>query len=238
MYANGVGAPQDSELAGAWLRVAGARGGLEARKLLALIGDPPRGRQPRCTYTSRYDRYAIATIPAVPTEQVDSVLGEVAPLNGAQPLARARIEQWVRQLAPRYGLDPNLVLAVIKVESNFNIQALSAKNARGLMQLIPDTAARFGVEDPTNPIQNLHGGMAYLRWLLAFFRGDLRLALAGYNAGERAVEQYLGIPPYRETRAYVRKVIRNYGRTTHPPVEIAVKPSSMLRVNLAPQGSQ
>jgi soluble lytic murein transglycosylase-like protein len=100
------------------------------------------------------------------------------------------------------------------------------------MQLIPDTATRFGVKDITHPIQNLHGGMAYMRWLLAYFQGDLQLALAGYNAGEGAVERYRGIPPFSETRNYVRKVIRSYGKSTHPPVEQVVAPSRILSASL------
>lgn len=79
------------------------------------------------------------------------------------------------------------MLAVIEAESGFNSQARSVKNAQGLMQLIPETAERFGVQDPYDPVQNLQGGMAYLRWLLAYFQGDVRLSLAGYNAGEGAV---------------------------------------------------
>ena len=141
---------------------------------------------------------------------------------------RQQIASWVRLLAPDYGLDPNLILAIIQTESNFNPRARSPMNAQGLMQLIPATAARFGVRDTTNPVQNLHGGMAYMRWLLSFFQGDLQLSLAGYNAGERAVEKYLGVPPYQETQQYIRKVIRAYGRDTHPPVEPVVAPSKMV----------
>jgi soluble lytic murein transglycosylase-like protein len=117
----------------------------------------------------------------------------------------------VRSLAPRYRLDPNLVLAVVEVESNFNPKAVSPKNAQGLMQLIPATAERFGVRDVWDPEQNLHGGMAYLRWLLDYFKGDVKLALAGYNAGEKAVERHGGIPPYAETQAYVQKILRRIG---------------------------
>jgi soluble lytic murein transglycosylase-like protein len=218
MYANGLGAPRDTDLAGAWLQVAAANGDLRARRFLAFIGEPEITRQPRCTYESRYDAYAIATIPrekASPGMRLDS--------PGQQQIA-----SWVRSLAPDYGLDPELVLAVIQAESNFDPRARSHRNAQGLMQLIPETAARFGVRDTMDPVQNLHGGMAYLRWLLAFFEGDLRLSLAGYNAGERAVERFLGVPPYRETQNYVRKVIRAYGRDQHPAVEPVVEPSGAL----------
>jgi soluble lytic murein transglycosylase-like protein len=96
------------------------------------------------------------------------------------------------------------------------------------MQLIPSTAARFGVRDRTDPVQNLHGGMAYMRWLLSFFQGDLKLSLAGYNAGEHAVEKYLGVPPYHETKNYIRKVMRAYGRDAHPPIEPVVEPSKVM----------
>ena len=103
---------------------------------------------------------------------------------------------------------------------------------QGLMQLIPSTAARFGVRDVTHPVQNLHGGMAYLRWLLAFFRGELPLALAGYNAGEGAVEKYRGIPPYPETQTYVRKVMRAYGSSKHPRVDPAFDGSETIPVSV------
>jgi len=235
MYANGLGAPQDKDLAGAWLQVASSKGDLQARKFLAYVGEPFVARKPRCTYESRYDAYAIATIPGRKDRDVRfraTALDFSGPVyaDGRGNPTFKQIVSWVRSLAPDYGLDANLVLAVIKTESNFNPRAQSPKSAHGLMQLIPSTAARFGVRDITNPVQNLHGGMAYLRWLLAFFRGDLQLALAGYNAGERAVEKYLGIPPYRETQAYVRKVIRAYGRRNHPRVEPVVEPSQVLPV--------
>jgi soluble lytic murein transglycosylase-like protein len=113
----------------------------------------------------------------------------------------------VRRLAPEYRLNPNLVLAVIEVESNFNPQAQSPKNAQGLMQLIPATAERFGVRNVWDPEQNVRGGMAYLRWLMRYFDGDLELVLAAYNAGEGAVERHGGIPPYAETEGYVRRII-------------------------------
>jgi len=218
MYANGLGAPRDTDLAGAWLQVAAANGDLKARKFLAYVGEPGVSRKPRCTYKSRFDAYAIATIPGMQWD---------ADINTETP-ERKQIAAWVRLLAPDYGLDPNLILAIIQTESNFNPRAQSHKNAQGLMQLIPSTAARFGVKNRADPVQNLHGGMAYMRWLLSYFRGDLRLSLAGYNAGEGAVERYLGVPPYHETKNYIRKVLRAYGRDTHPPIEPVVEPSRVM----------
>ncbi|RDE23082.1 lytic transglycosylase [Motiliproteus coralliicola] len=236
MYANGVGSPQDRGLAGAWLRVAVAGGSAEARRFLAFLNYPPRDRDPRCTWDSRFDEYALVEIPVLPVEDHSPIYGEsittwAEGIGGeaaaGDPSVR-QIKSWVRRLAPQYGLEPDLVLAMIRVESNFNPRARSHKNAWGLMQLIPETAARFGVRDSTHPIQNLHGGMAYLRWLLAYFPADLRLALAGYNAGEGAVEKYRGVPPYHETRQYIRKVLRFYGRNSHPPVERVVNPSRIV----------
>ena len=218
MYATGLGAPRDTDLAAAWMEVVAANGDLKARKFLAFVGEPGVTRKPRCTYESRFDAYAVATIPGKDWD---------AGVNIASP-ERKQIAAWVRALAPDYGLDPNLILAIIQTESNFNPRARSPANAQGLMQLIPATAARFGVRDRTNPVQNLHGGMAYMRWLLSFFQGDLKLSLAGYNAGEHAVEKYLGVPPYRETQNYIRKVMRAYGRDSHPPIEPVVEPSRVM----------
>lgn len=127
-----------------------------------------------------------------------------------------RVEAMVSKLAPRYGLDPNLVLAVIAVESAFRHDAVSPKNAQGLMQLMPGTATRFGVRDAFNPEDNLRGGMRYLSELLRLFQGDLNLALAAYNAGEHQVARYGGIPPFQETRRYVALVHGYYGYSTHP----------------------
>jgi soluble lytic murein transglycosylase-like protein len=141
---------------------------------------------------------------------------------------RRLVSVLVHKLAPAYGLDPKLVLAVIQAESNFDPGARSPANALGLMQLIPATAARFGVRDRSDPVENLKGGMAYLRWLLSFFEGELPLALAGYNAGEGSVLKYLGIPPYPETQAYVGKILRNYGSDWHPPVRQVVKPTTRM----------
>jgi soluble lytic murein transglycosylase-like protein len=118
----------------------------------------------------------------------------------------------IRSAAYRYGVDPHLVEAVIAVESAFDPGAVSPKGAMGLMQLMPQTADRYAVQNPFDPMQNIAGGIQYLRDLLHRFEGNLRWTLAAYNAGETAVDMYQGIPPYRETRAYVQKVLRRYGR--------------------------
>jgi soluble lytic murein transglycosylase-like protein len=131
--------------------------------------------------------------------------------------SRGAIAAYVRELAPHYGLDPELVLTVIEVESNFDSRAVSPRGALGLMQLIPATARRFGVDDSFDPVENIRGGISYLRWLLSYFRGDLKLALAGYNAGEGAVSQSWGIPPFAETRAYVARILARYGQVRRNP---------------------
>ena len=131
------------------------------------------------------------------------------PLDSAAP-DQALIQSWVQALAPGYDIEPELVLAMIEVESRFNSRARSPKNARGLMQLMPFTAKRFGVRDVWDPAENLMGGMAYLRWLLNRYELDIGLSLAAYNAGEHAVDRYGGIPPYRETRHYVKNIQRIY----------------------------
>jgi soluble lytic murein transglycosylase-like protein len=122
------------------------------------------------------------------------------------------IEGLARSTAAKYGLDPELVLAVVSVESNFKPRAVSPKGAQGLMQLMPGTAADLGVADRFDPAANLDGGTRYLQALLDHYRGDLTKALAAYNAGAGAVARHGGVPPYRETRAYVRKVIDRYDK--------------------------
>lgn len=115
-----------------------------------------------------------------------------------------------QEIARRHGLDPALVLAVVAVESGFQPGAVSPKGAQGLMQLMPATARELGVSDAFDAEQNLDGGARYLRALLEQHRGDLRLALAAYNAGPGAVKRHGGVPPYPETRRYVEKVLRRY----------------------------
>jgi soluble lytic murein transglycosylase-like protein len=131
--------------------------------------------------------------------------------------AQAPVFSLIQRLAQQYSVDPHLVRAIITVESNFDPRAVSQAGAQGLMQLMPDTAARYRVEDPFDPHANIEGGIRYLRDLLRLFPRDLRHVLAAYNAGEGAVQYYGGIPPYPETQRYVQRVLALYGIAPPPP---------------------
>lgn len=122
----------------------------------------------------------------------------------------------VANTARAYHVDPEFVMAVIRQESGFNSRARSRKNAMGLMQLIPATARRFGVKNAFDPADNVRGGVAYLNFLLRRFGGNVALVLAGYNAGENAVERFGGVPPYEETQAYVAAIMASYRKSFHP----------------------
>lgn len=137
---------------------------------------------------------------------------------------RTRYDEIIERHAAKYGVDPVLVRAVIQVESNFNPRCVSNKNARGLMQLIPETAKRFGVSVVHDPEENIRGGVRYLATLLEMFDDDLPRALAAYNAGEGAVQKYGGIPPYEETSTYVKRALTvYYGRPYGTAMSFAAK---------------
>jgi soluble lytic murein transglycosylase-like protein len=139
------------------------------------------------------------------------VTGAIRPVKaGNASLPLPEINGLVEQTASRHHIDPQLVHAIIKVESEYDPQAVSRKGAMGLMQLIPETAQRFGVENPFDPKENIEGGVSYLKHLLDLYRGDLPLSLAAYNAGEAAVQRFGGIPSFAETRDYVQKVTNIY----------------------------
>jgi len=133
-----------------------------------------------------------------------------APSNVSLDPVPSPYDDMIARTAAGLRIDPSLIKAVMHVESAFDRNAISPKGARGLMQLMPGTARRYGVSSVFDPRQNIIGGARYLRDLLYRFHQDQRLALAGYNAGENAVERYNGIPPYPETQHYVRKVIDLY----------------------------
>lgn len=206
LYMNGAGVPADKMMATAWARKAVGLGNPAAKVLLARL---PQGTAPeaRC-----------------------EPLGEGAlPAQAGAGIPPAAIDRLVRRLAPGYGLSPDLVLAIIRVESGFQPNAISPRNGQGLMQLIPDTASRFGVSNPFDPQQNLIGGMKYLRWLMAYFKGNVPLVLAAYNAGEGAVNEHDGIPPYEETRNYVARIQGIYPAVFHPFDPTAANGSSSAK---------
>lgn len=128
----------------------------------------------------------------------------------------AGVDALIAAAGARNGVDPVLLYAIMHRESSFKTGAVSPKGARGLMQLMPATAARFGVRNIFDPAQNIEGGARYVRFLLDYFGGDVRLALAGYNAGEGAVNKYNGVPPYRETQEYVRLIGARYALMRNP----------------------
>ena len=213
VYANGRGVTRDDGVAAVLFRMAADQGHEYAAKLLPYVRNRADTQMPSCLLP---DPPVVAALESE-SDDSDVAVGD-----------RSEIEQLVRQLAPKYAVDWRLALAVISVESSFNPAAVSPKKAQGLMQLIPETAERFGVKKVFNPAENIKGGLAYLRWLLAFFEGDVQLVLAAYNAGERAVEKYRGIPPYPETRDYVRRITGIYKKVSHPYASDVVEPSPMM----------
>ena len=210
IYANGRGVPRDDGIAAVLFVMAAEQGHEYARRLLQYVRAQPNTELPSCLLPER-------------VEPVYVVVDDSIEIKG-----RPEVEALVKLLAPQYGIDPQLVMALILVESNFNARAVSPKKAQGLMQLVPETAERFGVQQVFNPAENIKGGLAYLRWLMAFFEGEVKLVLAAYNAGERAVERYKGIPPFEETRNYVQRITGMYKKTTHPYRSEIVAPSPIL----------
>lgn len=137
--------------------------------------------------------------------------GDTQPSSGATYLTSEKVNAVIEKAAAKHNVDPNLVRAVIKVESNFNPHAVSRKGAMGLMQIMPGTARMLKVNNPFDPTENIEAGVKHLKQLLDNFGGDVQLSLAAYNAGETAVHTHKGIPPFRETRNYVRQITELYG---------------------------
>ncbi len=162
-----------------------------------------------------------------------SFMGENRP---AVNIDRDGVEKLVREAAERHNVDPALVRAVIETESNWNPSAVSRKGALGLMQLIPTTAQRFGVNDAFSPKQNVDAGVKYLKTLLERYNGNLDLALAAYNAGEGAVDRAHGVPTFRETRNYVQRVQEAYFRPGSGRLESAYTRPNQIHRTVEPSG--
>jgi soluble lytic murein transglycosylase-like protein len=214
MYAMGRGIERDDATAAYFFTMAAQQGDALAERMLRQVG-APTAKVPACLLD-----------PELSDTEGHDLVASAAP-------DQRKVMDLVQKLAPEYGVYPRLAMAIIRAESNFNPGALSPKNAQGLMQLIPETAERFNVKKPFDPEQNIRGGLSYLRWLLAYFQGNIPLVAAAYNAGEGAVNKYAGIPPYAETRGYVKRIREIFKRDDHPfDAKITTPSPEITKINL------
>lgn len=198
LLATGPASVRSAKMANSYLAMAMRLGNQQASRYYnPRIGNAPMGDQ--CGVGMRGGQGSYFALPSTPFN-VEAYLARQSP--GKQKLATM-----LRHAAKRHQVNVRLVLAIAIAESNLESRAVSAKNAQGVMQLIPETQQRFGVTQPFDPAQNIKGGVSYLKWLDRRFDGDWVLISAAYNAGEKAVERYGGIPPYDETREYVKRVL-------------------------------
>lgn len=219
MYANGRGVARNDGVAAFFFKAAVEQGIEVAQRNLAALGDVA-AEMPDCMREPE---------PAPAPEPAEPLVVQTMPKVDYSLIAPKKIYDLVHKLSPRFNIEPQLALAIIAAESNFDARAVSPRNARGLMQLIPETSERFNVGNAFDPTQNIRGGLSYLRWLLAYFEGDVALVAAAYNAGEGTVERYKGVPPYQETHNYVQRILRTFGARQHPFEAKVARPSTLLR---------
>jgi hypothetical protein len=208
LYANGRGVPRHEGYAAHWFALATQQGDAHADIMLSRLREP--AVTPECVLQAARDEQQRVE----QAQQLTDALTRYRDL--VSTVEQQRIMKIVYKLAPQFGIEPGLAFAVIRAESNFNVNALSDKNAQGLMQLIPETAARFRVNKPFDAEQNIRGGLSYLQWLLAYFKGNVPLVLAAYNAGEGTVDRYRGVPPFPETQGYIKRIQQIFALQQHP----------------------
>src|SRR6202171_86646 len=185
------------------------------------------------------DGSSFVDVPTAEIEHFEATLGDPKPAATQNPaeaqsahlnvanLNRVDLNEVIAAASGRYRLDPDLVNSVIRAESGFNVRAVSRKGAQGLMQLMPVTASQLGVPNAFDPEANVEGGTKYLRELLERYNFDLVKALAAYNAGPQRVEQYGGVTPYYEPRAYVARIVRDFNRKKLAAKSVAVQPAAI-----------
>lgn len=210
LFAFGQGVPEDRAIAASLLAIAAQQGHQEAANMLETI-QYSSDKLPDCVLANVEPPHAPKppeiVIPVINTPKDTKSLDNVL---AALPKEKRWLIDMIQKIASWHEVDPRLALSIVNVESHFQHTARSSANAMGLMQLIPETAERFNVQDAFDASQNVKGGVRYLRWLLKRYRGNVELVAAAYNAGEGAVDKYKGIPPYPETQEYVRRVLHYY----------------------------
>ena len=223
LYAFGRGVPANRDYAANLFAIASSHGHFEAQKMLETtdiqLSEIKTVDTPPCVLE------AVTPVKLTQQQYADVHSTKIDAYIQRLPKNKRWVVDLVGTIADWYKVDKKLVLSIITAESNFKVSAMSNKDAHGLMQLIPATADRFNVSNAYDASQNIKGGVKYLRWLLSYFRGDVTLAVAAYNAGEGAVDRHKGVPPYKETRAYVKKVLGLYQAKRHD-FDASITPAS------------